>query len=179
MKNLRLWLVLATLGALLSTGCFLLTLQKQVVLLFDDPLTVAGPTALASAVVDLNTEEDYADNKDKLKDVADLALLGRVTNLTGTATSVEVWMVTNPGTPLTTETAVRAAGVKVWGTLSLAANETKTINWNESAKLFTGRQQLVSEVKGDGRFDLYAIGTGAYNFRINKGALVVLLSVGN
>jgi hypothetical protein len=179
MKNMRVWFSLAVLGALLSTGCFLVSLQKLITFVFDDPVTIAGPTALYSVPVDLNTEEDYVDNKDKLKDVADLALLGRVTNLSTTATSVEVWMVASPGTPLTTESAVQAAGIKVWGTLSLGASETKTINWNESAKLFVGRQALINEIKGDGRFDLYAIGSGtAYNFRINKGALAAVLSAG-
>ncbi len=179
MKNMRVWLLLAALGGVLSTGCFLISLQKQVVFLFDDPVTIAGPTTLSSVAVDLNEEEDYADNKDKLKDVVDLALLGKVTNLSTTATTVEVWMVANPGTPLTTATAVQAAGVKVWGPLSLAASEVKQINWNQSATLFSGRQALISEIKGDGRFDLYAIGSGAtYNFRLNKGALAVVLSAG-
>lgn len=178
-KNIRLWLSLAVLGGLLSSGCFLVSLQKQVVFLFDDPVTVAGPSAMGGVAVDLNSVSEYEDNKDKLKDVADLALLGRVTNLTPTATTVEVWMVASPGTILTTESAVRAAGTKIWGTLSLAPNETKTINWNQSAQLFSGRQSLVSEIKGDGRFDLYAIGSGtAYNFRISRGALVAVLSAG-
>ncbi len=179
MKNMRVWLSLVALGGLLSTGCFLISLQKQVVFLFDDPVTIAGPTTLGGVAVDLNSESDYADNKDKLKDVVDLALLGKVTNLSTSATTVEVWMVPNPGSLLTTETAVRAAGVKVWGPLSLAASEVKQINWNQSATLFSGRQALIGEIKGDGRFDLYAIGSGgAYNFRINKGALAVVLSAG-
>lgn len=179
MKNMRVWLSLVALGGLLSTGCFVLSLQKQVVFVFNDPLTVTGPTAMSSVVVDLNEVSDYKDNKDKLKDVVDLALLGKVTNLSATATTVEVWMVTNPGTPLTTEAAVRGAGVKVWGPLSLAGNEVKKINWNQSAQLFVGRQALINEVKGDGRFDLYAIGSGTvYNFKVNNGALAVVLSAG-
>ena len=179
MKNMRVWLVLAALGGVLSTGCFLISLQKQVVFLFDDPVTIAGPTALSGVAVDLNDVEEYADNKDKLKDVVDMALLGRVTNQGATATSVELWMVPNPGSLLGTQGAVEAAGVKVWGPLALAPGETKQINWNQSATLFSGRQALVNEIKGDGRFDLYAFGSGtAYNFRINKGALAVVLSAG-
>lgn len=178
-KNIRLWLSLTVLGALLSSGCFLVSLQKQVIFLFDTPVTIGGPSALLGVPVDLNSVDEYADNKDKLKDVADLALLGRVTNLSSTATSVEIWMVASPGTILTTETAVRAAGQKIWGTLALGPNETKTINWNQSAQIFTGRTALVNEIKGDGRFDLYAIGSGtAYNFRIANGALVAVLSAG-
>ncbi len=68
MKNMRVWLLLAALGGVLSTGCFLISLQKQVVFLFDDPVTIAGPTTLGGVAVDLNSVSDYEDNKDKLKD---------------------------------------------------------------------------------------------------------------
>lgn len=179
-KNLRLWLPVTALLGLMTAGCMLVSGQFIVTFDFDDPLTVGSPTALAGVAVDLNTESDYADHKDELKDVADLALVGKIVNQTGTAVDIEVWMVASPGALLTTDAAVRAAGQKIWGTLNIPANGTVTINWNKSAALFTGRKALVDQIKGDGRFDLYALGsTGTgYAFQIQKGALIAVIAAG-
>lgn len=176
MKNFRLWFPVTALAALMAAGCVLVSGQFVVTFEFDDPLTITSPTALAGVPVNLNDESDYADHKDKLKDVADLAIVGKITNLSSTPTAVEVWMVETPGALLTSDTAVRAAGKKIWGSLSVPGNGTVTIDWNKSAALFTGRQALIAQVKGDGRFDLYALGTGTYTFRIEKGALIAVLA---
>lgn len=182
MRNFRLWLPVAALAALTATGCMLVSGQFVVTARFSqfglDPLTVSSPTTLAGVPIDLNEVSEYADHKDELKDVVDLALVGKVTNLTGAATDVEVWMVASPGAPLTTETAVKAAGVKLWGPLAVPANGSVQVDWNKSAALFSGRQALITEIKGDGRFDLYALGSGAYNFRVDGGALIAVVSAG-
>ncbi len=182
MNKLRLSMAIAGLAALMATGCVLISGQFVVTAAFStfglDPVTVDSPTTLAGVPVDLNEVSEYADHKDELKGVVDLALVGTVTNLTANPTSVEVWMVANPGAPLTTETAVKSAGTKVWGSLPVPGNGSVKVDWNKSAGLFVGRQALVSEIKGDGRFDLYAIGTGAYAFRMDKGALIAVVSAG-
>ena len=181
-KNLRLWLPGLMLAGLISAGCFLISGQFLVTFNFADhgfdPLTVTSPTVLAGVPIDLNLIKDYKDHKGDLKDVVDLALLGSFTNLTTNTTDVEVWMVANPSGVLTNDTAVRAAGVKIWGPLTLGANGTVKVSWDQSAKLFSGRQALIAEIKGDGKFDLYAIGNGAYSFRIDKGAFIAVISAG-
>lgn len=182
MKNFRLSLAVAALAALVAAGCVLVS--GQFIVTYDfaehgfDPLTVASPTALAGVQVNLDDVGTYRDHKSDLKDVTDLALVGKMTNQTGTDTSVEVWMVASPGSLLTTDAAVRAAGTRIWGPLALPANGSVQVNWNKSAALFGGRQALIGEIKGDGRFDLYALGTGAYAFRIDKGALIAVVSAG-
>lgn len=181
-NNFRLWLPVVALAGLVAAGCMLVSGQFVVTARFSqfglDPLLVDSPTALAGVPVDLNEVDAYADHKDELKDVVDLALVGKVSNLTGTPTAVEVWMVAAPGAPLTTETAVKSAGVKVWGSLAVPANGSVQIDWNKSAALFVGRQALITEIKGDGRFDLYALGTGTYELRIDNGALIAVVSAG-
>lgn len=179
MKNVRLWLPVMALAGLISAGCFLVTGQFTVTYVFNDPINITSPTALAGQRIDLSTEDEYNDNKDKLKDVSDIAILGNFTNLTGNATAVEVWMIAAPGSPLTTDAAVRAAGQKVWGPINLAPNATVNVGWDQSAALFTGRQALIDQVKGDGDFALYALANGAYSFRINKGVFIAVLSAGN
>lgn len=180
MKNFRLWFPVTGLAALMAAGCVLLSGQFIVTYEFADhgfdPVTVTSPTDLLGVQVNLNEVSEYRDHHENLVSVVDMALLGKVTNLTGTATTVEVWMVKSPGAPLTTDAAVRAAGERIWGPLSVGPNATVQIDWNSSAKLFTGRQALVDEIKGDGRFDLYALGSGSYSFRVNNGALVVVVS---
>ena len=170
-------------GALMASGCMLVSGQFVVPVEFADfgadPLTVTGATALSSVAINLSTVDEYNDHKDELKDVVDLAILGKITNLdSGANLAVEVWMVRTPGSPLTTDALVRGAGVKIWGPVTIAASGIKNIGWDESAGLFTGRAALIEEIKGDGRFDLYALGNNGYSFRVDKGILMAVISAG-
>jgi len=178
MKQFRFWASTLSLAALMSAGCFLVSGQFTVVFNFDTPVTVNSATVVNGQLIDLSTVDEYNDNKDKIDTVSDLALLGQFTN-NGAETTVEVWMVASPGAPLTTDAAIRAAGTKIWGPFTLASGGTATIGWDQSAQLFTGRADLISEIKGDGEFALYAIGsTAPYSFTIENGALVAVISAG-
>jgi len=182
MKNLRLLLPSLLLAGLMASGCWLISGQFTVSSELPDPLNVTSPVSLVSARIDLNTESDYKDHKGDLKDIVEMALLGTFKNNTGTAITLEVWM--TPGlTNWTTETQLNndATKVKVWGPLSLGANESKKIGWDESAKLLSaaGKNALLTEAEGDGSFTLYAKGTGgAYNFTLTHGVAVVVIDAG-
>lgn len=179
MNKFRFWASTLSLAALLSAGCFLISGQFSVVFEFDTPLNVNSASTIFGQLVDLSTVDEYNDNKDKLDTVADLALLGQFVN-TGVATTIEVWMVADPGAPLTTDSAIRAAGTRIWGPFDLGVGETKSIGWDQSAQLFVGRQALVDEIKGDGEFSLYAIGSSApYSFRVENGAMIAVISATN
>jgi hypothetical protein len=180
MKSLR-WLILGLGLGLLASGCILTSGQIQINFdLNDATITSAG---LVAAHITLSEEEEYTDNKDKMKALSDLALLGKITNNTALPLDIEVWF-TPAVTTYTTETALKAdpTALKIWGDFALAANQTKQIDWNESAHLFTkaGKDALLKEAKdGDGDFSLYAIGTsGTYNFDVKNGALVLVLDAG-
>ena len=180
MKSLR-WLFLGLGLGLIASGCILTSGQIQID--FDLPDRTITSTGLVAMPVTLSTEEEYTDNKDKLKSMSDLAILGKFTNNTANALQVEVWM-TPSVTNHTTETALKLdpTAVKIWGQFSLAANQTKQIDWNESANLFTkaGKDALLKEAKdGDGDFSLYAIGSsGTYDFTVENGSLVLVLDAG-
>ncbi len=182
MTSTRFRLALGGAIALLAAGCVLIS--AQVLVSFDfaehgfDPLIVPSPNALAGVPVDLKTISAYNDHKSDIKDVDDLAILGTFTNLNATPTDVELWMVANPGSMLTNDAAVRAAGVPVWGPIHVPASGSAKAGWDASAQLFQNRQALVGEIKGDGRFDLYALGTGNYSFRIDKGGLIAVIAAG-
>jgi len=166
---------------LLCAGCILTSGQIQIN--FDLPnFSATSPTALNSTTIDLNTEKEYKDNKDKLKDLTDLAVLGKFTNNSATPVNVEVWMTPAPTNYLTAAgLAGDATKIKVWGPFSVAGNATKVIDWNASAQLFTvaGKAALLNEAKGDGNFTLYAVGAaGAYDFSVANGELVLVIDVG-
>ena len=165
-------LSLAAAGCILVSGQFLID--------FDLPnFTAVTDTTVTRQVVDLNTESDYVDHEDELKSIADIAVLGRITNNAASAIGVEVWM-TPTLTTLADETAIKATAIKLWGPLTLAAGPgtSKTIDWNESAGLFKGpgKTALLNEVKGDGQFTLYAIGdAGTYDISVENGVLALVL----
>jgi len=175
------WIVMALGLGLVSAGCILTSGQIQID--FDLPsFTGNSATGIEGTTIDLNTEKEYQDNKDKLKDLSDLAVLGKFTNNSATPVNVEVWM--TPG-PTSYTTAAGLAGdatkIKVWGPFQVAGSATKTIDWNVSAQLFTvaGKAALLSEAKGDGNFTLYAVGAaGGYDFSVADGALVLVIDVG-
>lgn len=182
MKTLR-WVVPAlVLAGLTSTGCFITSAQILTHFDLPNPFTInaSNPSDLFEQVpVDLNTIGDYTDNKDKMKGLSDLAILGTFTNLTAQAGTVSVFVTPDLDAP---QAGVPAGAVLLWGPASIGASETKTLKWDDSAALFTkeGKDLVISEVKGDGTFTLYTSGgpAGVYNIQVEDGVLVLTLDAG-
>ena len=163
-----------------ATSCILTSGQFLVTVDLGD-LTVLSPIQIARTDIDLNDIGAYNDHKDDLEDLADLALLGTITNDGTTTVNIEFWM-TPTASSHVTEAAVRAdpTALPIWGALTLAPSESKRVSWDESAGLFGGRAALLSQVKGDGEFTLYILGSGAltYAFHIDDGVLVLVIDAG-
>ena len=188
MKKLRILLPAILLAAIGSAGCFLLS--GQFVINFDlpTPYTVTTTATLGSIDVDLNTIRDYADHKNELKTIDDLAVVGSFRNNAANSTTVYCWIVPSGAANLSLSQ-LQAQGVVLWGPLTLAGLETKKVDWNASAALFKGRQALINEVKGDGHFALYVTETGSsptpglnptgalptFNLTITNGSLIVVI----
>ena len=188
MKKLRILLPAILLAAIGSAGCFLLS--GQFVINFDlpTPYTVTTTATLGSIDVDLNTIRDYADHKNELKSIDDLAVVGSFRNNAANSTTVYCWIVPSGAANLSLSQ-LQAQGVVLWGPLTLAGLETKKVDWNASAALFKGRQALINEVKGDGHFALYVTETGSsptpglnptgalptFNLTITNGSLIVVI----
>jgi hypothetical protein len=178
------WMVLVLGMGLAAPGCILTSGQIQIDFALPN-FSGNSVTGIEHTTIDLNTEKEYQDNKEKLKDLSDLAVLGKFTNSSTNPVNVEVWMTTTPSTHLD-EASLMAdpTKVKLWGPFQVAGNTTKTIDWNVSAQLFTtaGKAALLSEAKGpgDGTFTLYAVGPAGlpYNFSVSNGALVLVIDVG-
>lgn len=178
MKAIKM-IVPALVFTLAAAGCILVS--GQFLIDFDLPNFQAQiDSNIVKQDVDLNTIDDYNDHKEDLKAIADLAVLGKVTNNGGGAVGVEVWMTAAPSN-LATTTEISNQAVKLWGPFVVLAGATKTVDWNESASLFTaaGKALLLNEVKGDGQFTLYAIGnTTTYDISVENGVLAIVLDYG-
>ena len=174
MQTLRSAGPLALLAALATAGCLITSGQFVVNYALPDPLHVVGGTTLTGVDVDLNTINDYSDHKDDLKRVDDLALIGDFRNNTGGTATVQTWLVPSGALNLT-PAQVQANGVLLWGPLSVAGNATEHVDWNRSAGLFKGRQTLIDEVKGDGRFSLYVMANGTFDLTVTNGAVIAVI----
>jgi hypothetical protein len=184
MRPLRFVLPLLALAALLSSGCVLTSAQVLATYDLPDPLVVQSGATLSRVDVDLSTVAAYREHKDQLKGVADLALLGRFTNLAGSPALGLRMYITRDLTTLPDAAALTQAGspaIPVWGPFDLPAGESTTaISWDQSAGLFkTGKGPLIEEIKGDGKFSLYLVGsTGTFDVKVENGAIVVVIDGG-
>jgi hypothetical protein len=176
------WISVAAALGLVAGGCILTS--GQVELYFDLPdIAASSPDNLIGETVDLNEEEDYTDHKEDLQGVTNLAVLGVITNnVDSTPIDVEVW-ITPDLTNYTNDEDLKAdeGARRLWGPFALGAGETVQIDWDASAALFKeeGKSVLLQEVKGDGTFTVYAIGTqGDYNFSVDQGVLVLTIDIG-
>ena len=173
---------LAALVALGVTGCFITSAQVLVHFALGNSFTINGADGYDVIPVDLNTISDYTKNKDKLKDISDLGIVGTFTNTNGTGGGVEFYISAgNPG--LTTPAAIRAGATKLWGPGTIGSTgTTRTITWNDSAALFdpAGKAILINEAKGDGVFTIYSIGSPGTvnNIRVDKGFLILVINAG-
>jgi hypothetical protein len=187
LKHLRYSLPLTALAVVLASGCMLAT--GQLVLTYDfaahgyDPIEVSNPNAVAGINVDLKSYPAYNEHKKELKDIEDMAVVGTIANLdTSAPVDIEVWLVPKNATGefpvLSTDSDVRAAGVRVWGPLHLAAGESRDLGWNESSALFTNKAVVMAQAKGDGRFGLYTLGSNGYHYRVSHASIIAVVAGG-
>ena len=189
MKLKTRWMIAGlALVAVLASGCIITS--AQVLAHFDLPNPVHIDASDDSELIYVDLEDDvgsdYTDNKDKLEDVIDLAVLGTFTNTGDQAGQVTVYI--SPGnTNYTNGTEVIANATQLWGPASIgaagSADATVTIGWDESAALFSpdGKQILIEEAKGDGEFTIYTVGTAnapGYDIQITDGKVVLVLDAG-
>ena len=130
--------------------------------------------------IDLATESEYEDHKDELKGLADLAVVGTLTNTGAGALGLELWVTPgNSGALGTVDEVIAAGGVRLWGPMNLAAGASNAIGWDESAALFVdaGKQMLLDQAKGDGEFTLYLVGNNS-SYTLSNAHLILVLSAG-
>lgn len=183
MKNLRWILPSLVLAAVLSSGCIIISAQIFAHFALVNPIVLdSNLNPVHREDVDLSTVKDYSDNKDKLKGLSDIAVVGKFTNTSGPAAGVEIWITPDP-TTFATVGEVQAGAQKLWGPGSIgAATAVHDLTWDESAKLFkaAGKKILIDEALGDGKFTIYAIitGPGPNVIRVDNGQLILTIDAG-
>jgi hypothetical protein len=128
--------------------------------------------SLQSADVDLTTNSDWQDHKADLIAVDDIGFACKIQNNTGTVATGQAYI---SDKPLTTVAAVRSDGVKILDGISVAANSTKTITWDESYNYLLNFDASKKIVFGE-IFHLYFI-TSQDNFDITVKDLTLFLTV--
>jgi len=195
MKKIHVLILAVALLALTGADCFLTSAQVLATFDLPNPVAIDAQDNFEIIPVDLTTIDEYNDNKDKLKGLTDVAVLGTFVNL-GSAASppgvdlpgeVTIYITPGPPTFVPSITTIVANAQRLWGPAAIGApgtpEGTVTLGWDESAALFdnTGKDMLIDEGLGDGEFTLYSIGTGVgaqYAIDINDGFLVLVLDAG-
>ena len=183
MRRLRYLLLAAVvLLGLGINGCVLTSAQIFAHFDLPDPFEINSVGLTFQKIdVDLNTIDDYAKHKKNLKHLSDAAIGGVFTNVSGPAGAVEVWMTPDP-TSYSSVGQIQANAIKLWGPASIGpTGSVVKLTWDQSAKLFTsaGRQALIDQVKGDGQFTIYTIGTsGTYDIRVDHGTILLVIDAG-
>ncbi|MGH7724303.1 MAG: hypothetical protein ACREOU_02620 [Candidatus Eiseniibacteriota bacterium] len=170
---------LALVLPLLFVGCILTTGQITIDVPLDAPITIDSGTPFHEEDVDLNTIDSYNDHKDDLDGLADLAVLGTVTNTGGPDATVTVY-ITADETSYTTVNQITTNALLLWGPFDVPAGETVTIDWDDSAKLFApdGKGTVLNEIKGDGMFTIYVVGGSGNDFVVDPATLVLVVDAG-
>lgn len=182
MKSLRL-IASSVLVVALASGCQLISGQYTVAVEMPTPLDANSVTVIDFAQVNLTLNREYRDHRGKIRGLVDCALLGKFTNTGTGALGVVVYM-TPDLTQYSTKSQLDADATKIqlWGPLNLAAGASRTVGWDESSRLFSaaGKQALTREVKGDGQFTIYVVGsTAPYQLRLENGVAVVVIDAGS
>src|SRR5438128_1040831 len=143
--------------ALAASGCILVSAQILTHFALPNPFTIDSSIIDHSEriPVDLNVDpgKDYTDNKDKLKNISDVAILGKFTNVNGPAGGVLVYITPDFVGPPGGAPSIPSNAVLLWGPGTIGpTGSVRTIGWDESVALFNkaGKDLLLSEVKGDG-----------------------------
>lgn len=189
MKRSTRWMVAGlALVAVLATGCIITSAQILAHFDLPNPVHLNGSDDWERVPVDLAVDvgSDYTDNKDKLEDLTDLAVLGTFTNTGDNSGQVSVY-ITADNTNYTSAAEVVANATLLWGPTSIgpagSPDATVTIDWDASAALFNaaGKQIAINEAKGDGQFTLYTVGTASatgYDIEITDGKVVLVIDAG-
>jgi hypothetical protein len=156
------------------SGCLL---SGQLILFSDFDVGETSDTAVNKYLVDLNDEEDYADNKDKIESVDGVAIIAVIENLTSTPVKGTIYVSNDPD--LTTVSQVEAEADLVFISPEVPGNGEIKIGWMDGFAHMVDPQPIIDEVLGDGTFWIYAIADDTpFNLDI-VGAVAITMTVSN
>ena len=165
-------LITVFVGGCLTTG------QIKVHENFGDGVTHNADTY--SYDLDMNTNSDYVDNKDKVKSVDAVAIVGVVKNNLQTEIQAEIYISDDPNLETAVEIMDPKNATRVFVSPTIPGNGKLTINYTNGLAHMENTQAIIDQLFGDtadGMFTIYAIGSAA-NFDFEyKAEVVVTLTV--
>jgi hypothetical protein len=174
MKKYLLLIGFAMITALVISGC-LLTLQKT----FVEDVNIGSTTndTAARYWVDLYTNEDYADNIDKIKSVDDVSFVAKIFNHGATANKAELF-VSLDSIPADVDS-IEAQATRVFVSPSIAAGDSLLITWSNGFNYVENVSVLKDYVMNEGRFWVYGIADASTFSDSIKAQIVVTVTAGN
>jgi len=168
-KNLL--ITIALLIPIVIAGCIA---TGTIVLVFDVEGFSSSNNTVGSKFVDLNTNSDYEDNKDKLKSVDAVALTGYVVNNTNSDLVGEAFI---SDTQYNTVDDIRDNAIKIFESPAIPANDTLFLDWADGMSHIQNFDYIVNELKNDGTFYLYGISSGTFDTDYNL-SLIITITAG-
>jgi hypothetical protein len=152
MKN-AIGITLAAALAVLVGGCFLTTGQKTI---FKKVNTGATSNLKVNKIeVHLDTEDDYAEHKDKIKSIDGISVVAVIKNNRDEPTRMKLYI--SNDTSLVDVGTIESDATPVFLSPTVPASDSLRIGWAEGFQYIKNKDALINEILGDGVFTLYAI----------------------
>lgn len=145
------------------------------IVIYDIDEFISSSSGMEVVEVDLTTNEDYNDNKDKIKSIDQVTVTGTLANLESDTAQAEIWLAhtdeyTDPDT-------VREYAVRVFVSPSIPGNSAIFINWSDGLSHIENLGALKDAADG-GHFWLYGLAENSpFTVRF-KITLVITMTAG-
>jgi hypothetical protein len=172
------YFAVAALALFLLSGCDLVGGQLRIVqdVIPPNPSHQATDQSIGVIGVDLSTNKDFQDNKDKIKSVDEVGFVFRVQNNLSTPATGRIYMTATPLVLPSLGTLQQQATLVLDG-LALPGNGTLDVPYDQSIALQKNRDLLHAQLK-TGTIYLYGAAEGApFNVTIDQLTVVLVLNV--
>jgi len=171
-------LIALTIAGCLITGTFVVTVALVPNEHNPNYLDISNLTYTGGELeADLNGDSDFEDNKDKIRNIDAVGFYAEVTNLRSEPVSFYLFIEDDTSANWSdAATVIDSATAVIFTGFSLAANETRTVTWDESLA-YVSIDQRVKDIVETGSFSLYPAVTPSDLFSIRVDSLVVIVTL--
>ncbi len=165
--------VMPLLVPIFIAGCLA---SGTIIIVFDIDEFVSSSSGMEVVNVNLTTNEDYEDNKDRIKSIDQVTVTGTLTNLESDTTQAEIWLAdtgeyTDPDT-------VREYAVRVFTSPSIPGNSAIFISWSDGLSHIENLGAL-KDAAEEGQFWLYGLAEEDTPFTVSfEITLVITMTAG-
>jgi hypothetical protein len=168
-KNLI--LAIALLVPVIIAGCIA---SGTLVIVYDIEGFASSDQTVASRHIDLTSNSDYNDNKDKIKSVDAITLVGNIINNGNADAIAEAWISDDS---LTTVEQIRTQGTLIFESSTIPAGDTLVLEWADGTSFMRNQDLLKDEIKDNGNFFVYGMSSGQFNIEYQI-EIIIAITVG-